>query len=416
MKRFLIIFVLLIGSVQGYAQIDTISGQVRRTNGDTVRNFPVRVIPSQAVFQPQNVLTDNDGFYEVYLQDSLAPYLVYTEIVNCDNTIKRDSFMYTGNRIIGNDITLCAIAPPTPVRGYVYLGTSAKRPIQSTARVYLIQHCLGTGDTVKYVDSVLTDTNGFYNFNAYPNLSGNCQLIMKARLLPSASEYDKYLPAYHIADNQYALKWHSARNISKTSADSGINILLPEAMNPFGGPSVISGIAYYSNTSNVIKDRLMFITDMLDVPVAYTYTNNLGKFYFNNLQFGTYKIFGDAWNVENLDFIVKVDADNVYVQNIVFTEDNLYYKGGWPASVGQPGKEDMTLEVYPNPATEQLNVQMQPQNVELSISDIAGRTLIKNSFSNREEVSIDISELSPGVYILNAKTETANKAYKILKQ
>lgn len=416
MKRILVILILLISSLQGKAQIDTLSGYVTRLNGDTVKNFPIRMVPGQTVFQPQNILTDNKGYYEFELRDSLTPYPVYVEVLNCDSTIKRDSFVYTGNNITQGNITLCFVAPPKPVSGYVYLGSPSNRPLQATARVYMIQHCKGLADSVSYIDSVLTDTNGYYSFANYPVLNSNCELMMKARLLPQAAEYDKYLPAYYYSDTSYELKWHNAIKISNTAAESAINILLPEAMNPFGGPSLISGTAYYSGGgNNVIKDRLMFITDMFDVPVAYTYTNTLGKFFFNNLQFGTYKIFGDAWNVENLDFVVTVDANNVYVQNVIFTEDSQYYKAGWPASVGTM-KGENAISIYPNPANDILHVRNISDGAILSFKDVTGKEIMSINVKSNTEEDVNISELNAGIYLLNITTDKATETRKFIKR
>jgi hypothetical protein len=65
------------------------------------------------------------------------------------------------------------------------------------------------------------------------------------------------------------------------------------------------------------------------------------------------------------------------------------------------------LEVYPNPASNQLFIQSDEQHLNIQISDISGRVLLTKRFDN--QATLDISSLKQGLYFLKA---TGSKNYK----
>ncbi|MDN5627807.1 MAG: T9SS type A sorting domain-containing protein, partial [Weeksellaceae bacterium] len=74
------------------------------------------------------------------------------------------------------------------------------------------------------------------------------------------------------------------------------------------------------------------------------------------------------------------------------------------------------IQVYPNPASEVLNIKLNnAQKATFKIFDLAGQ-LVKESSSSDQLAEINISGLPKGVYILNINTgkESVNK--KIIKK
>ncbi len=60
--------------------------------------------------------------------------------------------------------------------------------------------------------------------------------------------------------------------------------------------------------------------------------------------------------------------------------------------------------VYPNPANEKLNIdfgKLDFTNAELYVKDISGRTVFKRTEIIQNNLSVDISSLSKGVYVAN---------------
>jgi hypothetical protein len=77
-----------------------------------------------------------------------------------------------------------------------------------------------------------------------------------------------------------------------------------------------------------------------------------------------------------------------------------------PISTGIENKSNSSsVSVYPNPAVDVLNIQLQndlTENAMLNITDLAGRTVISQNISaaqGKNKVSIDISSLESGNYI-----------------
>lgn len=419
MKKLLPLIILLFLSQLSYAQRN-VNGLVLKTNGDSVNGVVVHIYPDTTsgplTFQPMKDTTQSGSFSFVLPANVPLGSVFKVSTLDCDSTsYKTNTHIYAGNNINSN-LIVC-VAPPRNFSGYVFLGDSTKRPQPQQAMVYLISKC--NGNVLTYIDSVLTDTNGYYKVDSFPTLTTGCEVIMKARLLPVAQEYKKYLPAYHESNNStYALRWFGGREIPLQVAKGGINLLLPEAINPTGGPSSIGGYAVDSATVTVLSDYIMFITDMNDVPVDYTYTHQTGTFLFGNLPFGTYKVFGDVWGKDNLDLTVQVSANHVNEFNIIFTEYKHRYEGRIATSVTGNNHAINKLAIYPNPAQDYVIIKGAEAikgSKQVNINSIDGRTIQTTEFADGDNVKINISNLVPGTYILNIMTEDGNAVFRMMK-
>jgi hypothetical protein len=70
--------------------------------------------------------------------------------------------------------------------------------------------------------------------------------------------------------------------------------------------------------------------------------------------------------------------------------------------------------IYPNPANSVLNINVNSTINNIEIVDIIGKT-VYSSLQNSENVKVDISSLSNGVYILNISTDNGRIIEKIIK-
>jgi hypothetical protein len=76
------------------------------------------------------------------------------------------------------------------------------------------------------------------------------------------------------------------------------------------------------------------------------------------------------------------------------------------------------LNVYPNPATNQISIQHNINGMDclLNILDMTGKIIQQNSISvSNSKIDLDISQLTPGVYFIELKTDTARYFCKISK-
>ena len=78
-----------------------------------------------------------------------------------------------------------------------------------------------------------------------------------------------------------------------------------------------------------------------------------------------------------------------------------------------------TLLTYPNPASEMLNIDLTGTKKEegrISILNIEGKVMQTQKTSGMGTVSIDISQLPPGIYLCRYTSGTETKTVKIVKK
>jgi hypothetical protein len=76
-----------------------------------------------------------------------------------------------------------------------------------------------------------------------------------------------------------------------------------------------------------------------------------------------------------------------------------------------------TVAVYPNPATDVLNVNTSNSSINaIQIVDLNGRQVYTKSFNNVADAQINVNELSAGMYLINISTENGSTTQKFLKQ
>lgn len=417
MKKLNLVLIFLALFVSASAQV-VVSGKLTRTNGDSVLNTEVYLYSDTSVSTPIIQLmrdtTDQSGNFEFLLSNTIPGGTVfYTSALDCDNiNFKVNTHIFTGNNI-SSPIVIC-VTPTDNFSGYVYLGDASKRPDKGQALVHLISKC---GNSLTPLQTITTDTNGYFEVSKYPILSTGCELIMSAELKSTSSDYKKYLPAYHKSDSNYSLRWSDARDIPLQVARGGVVLTLPEAINPFGGPSKIAGYSVYEGGSQ-LPGKIMFITDYVDIPVDFLYTSQIGDFAFINIPFGKYKVFGDVWGKDNPDLVVSVDADHVFIDNIIFTENATKYWGRIATSVTNTSAQLANISIYPNPVGDFIKIKGAEHisgSKTVIVTDVTGAVLVSETFAESKELSLNITQIPSGVYMLNIATKEGNAVYKIVK-
>ena len=92
--------------------------------------------------------------------------------------------------------------------------------------------------------------------------------------------------------------------------------------------------------------------------------------------------------------------------------------GVWKRSLSELGIEDISnileIPIFPNPSSDKITI-ITPDKTTLEISNINGQ-IIKTIIHDRGETSVDIRDLSSGVYIIKAKTDKGIVTKKFIKQ
>ncbi len=189
----------------------------------------------------------------------------------------------------------------------------------SEALIYLIEFDSLT-QTLSVVDTQTT-LNGFFSFQNVA--AGN--YLLKAALVPSAPAYADYLPTYY----QSTLFWYDAATISVPTGPNTFHSIYMIAGNNPGGPGFIGGnVNQGANKTegDPLSDVQVMLLNMDDSPVGYTYSSSTGGFSFEDLAYGTYKVYAEVLGKPTYPNIVTISASKESVSDVavVVEEDGVY--------------------------------------------------------------------------------------------
>jgi len=111
------------------------------------------------------------------------------------------------------------------------------------------------------------------------------------------------------------------------------------------------------------------------------------------------------------------DKDDLFIGS--GTGDTYYFQNTTVVSVEETENSSFVeLKAYPNPVSNTLNISgrnVDLNNAELSVYSILGEKLNLSAIRNGLYVSINFSDLAPGIYILVIQNDVINYSTKIIK-
>lgn len=266
---------------------------------------------------------------------------------------------------------------------------------------------------VTLVDSTLTDPLGFYSF---PNLTPGAYLI-KAIIQPGTFGYGEYLPTYHVS----TVVWENAELVF---LPNWLPVTTDIWMRPIGGtppgPGIIGGVVFdphhivagegdASRGVGVPNIEVIIKNEQGD-PLDFVYSASDGTFRFPDLGFGTYRISFEIPGIHSPDIWVTLtpeDPERLQISLIV---------NQGTTSVDQPVMKELSL--YPNPATNEVNIRMPVLNAtyDIRIVDMQGRTVYTGSVSSTNGIlPIEVGQLSSGLFHINLKGVNQSYYSRFLK-
>lgn len=107
----------------------------------------------------------------------------------------------------------------------------------------------------------------------------------------------------------------------------------------------------------------------------------------------------------------------------VVTQDGLQLRQGFqqpPLMVIQSSEDAVQIDatVYPNPTSYQLNIALGEPTQEpivIQLFDTAGRSVMMHQFNNGQQLELDVSSLSSGVYVLQMEQKGQLFTTRIIK-
>ena len=424
MKQLFTISALVALSLNSYAQ-GTINGMVMTMSSGTAMpayNQEVHIVfDSVASFHPPVAIlyagVSGNFMYTIPNGIPMNHHFSAVTIDTCNQQQAISGMTYTGaSTAYTPGFTVCLPQIPS---GTITLGNTGM--VAPNAKVYYIKKCFDNvlnAYTLTAIDSTVTSANGAFTMNTMPSASGGCTFFLKAALQTGASNYSDYLPTYYTS----SLNWSTASAIP--FPHHGRQNFALTAGNNTGGPAFIGGsVLVGANKGTAVGDplnkRILILTDQTDHPVAYTYSDVNGAFSFGYIAYGTYKIFGDAAGKLNPKLTVTVNAATPAVYNIIFEENNVKFEGHLNAtSVGSIPAALSGVTIYPNPATDKVNVDGLDAiqgNKTVTLVNAMGMTVFHKLYPVNAKIVVPVDALPVGFYLVQVTTEAGTAAYKIRK-
>lgn len=169
-------------------------------------------------------------------------------------------------------------------------------------------------------------------------------------------------------------------------------------------PSICSGyIKHFTNLSN----NYFFVDGVNPAGLTYYWNFGDGTTSTSSSPVHTYSLGGT--------YLVYVITTNQLGKACIYKK-KIYVKKGKPKA---PTQETGQLSVLPNPASNyslvKMNVQSANENVSLSLTNVAGQTVLHQIVNKLGTVELDLSNLAAGLYIVKIETEYGVITKKLIK-
>lgn len=236
--------------------------------------------------------------------------------------------------------------------------------------------------------------------------------LVKGALLPGSKYYSDYLPTYMT----HSALWTGSDKITfnYTGWQMSYTLNMIKGTNP-GGPGFIGGfINQGANKNGAGLDGIQVnLFDQNDKPVAVTYTFNAGRYEFNNLAYGTYKVSVDVPGKSTASYFITISASNESSDEMNF-EVNSRSVDIVSTSVQLPAN---SFRIYPNPVKDKLYIESAsslPVSKSL-VRDLQGRLIPVATKNNLNSLELNLGDLPMGIYFVYVYSNEAFTVYKITK-
>ncbi|MEO1449526.1 MAG: UvrD-helicase domain-containing protein, partial [Bacteroidota bacterium] len=310
--------------------------------------------------------------------------------------------------------TFCCVVLVGETTGSHYLTGKVLSPntgVDNTdGLVYLIDYD-STAGTLTAIDTVSLSYGNYVFENVAPG-----SYFIKAALNAGADNYGGSLATYYGDE----LHWSDAAAIVVDSASlDGLDINMVQGVNP-GGPGFIGGLVSQGANKNgdpLAQIDLVLTTDTGE-PVAGAITSANGEFSFDNLAYGTYILYVEVpGKIANSRTII-LSADNPTATDQDFEVNSATTD---PVNIN----ELLTMQnrqVFPNPTSDQLTITFEPlapQPATLRLRNPLGQLLQTQSLgtvSGPQKRQLDMSQLTPGIYLLELEIGDARRSLRVVKE
>lgn len=290
--------------------------------------------------------------------------------------------------------------------------------IGATGTAYLIQYDADEG-TLTAVDEV-NFQQGIFIFDDVP--AG--EYLVKAALSPNSPEYENYFPTYF----HHVLWWDEATPVNVlVNGSHFLQMQMVEGDNP-GGPGFIGGLvseganfsggADHRGDGDPLENVTMLLLDQNNNPVSHTLTDSEGAYGFDNLAWGTYKVYIEITGIPHVMYLVTLSPENPSVENLDFIVDD---NSAATVSIKEL-LDESSIRIFPNPTNDRLQLQMnvvESSAVVFSLMSLDGKTIDSETVDVYPGVythSFDMEKLPAGMYFINIIDGKETISRKVIKK
>lgn len=228
------------------------------------------------------------------------------------------------------------------------------------------------------------------------------QYLVKLGLKQGSAHYHEYIPAY----TGSKLNWQDATTVTLSGGNSFSNDVHLVGTDLLTGEGRIAGYITQREDGPLIKkaEVILFNTNM--EPVFFTYSDEYGKFEFPELEFGKYFLNPEITGMYSRMTEVSINEETPVMEGVVLEVSSLDFTG-IPINSGN----DFSLQVYPNPCSEELNLNFSShvrKDLFVEITSLTGNRIYFSDYSfsgGNASLSVSLQGLEPGLYFLTVRSE-----------
>lgn len=258
------------------------------------------------------------------------------------------------------------------------------------------------------VDTTIFYQLGYYWFTDMMELP----YIMRIGLTPGSANYHNFIPSYY----PDGMTWDQAGSLMLSEDMYEMNTSMIPISGTENGIGHISGRVvngertwYDFNTS--FQNIPVILTNLDNVPLDWTATDEYGQFEFANISFGSYKLHADLAGIYTMPEQVLLEDGFPVVDTIrieLYTENPLF--------IQETPAENLSIKgLYPNPVKAAFNIDIsseQDTEIQLNIYNITGQLVYSTRLFTQKGINtlqVESGDMPPGMYLLTLGNTSMQK-------
>ncbi|MDO9000054.1 MAG: T9SS type A sorting domain-containing protein [Bacteroidota bacterium] len=145
------------------------------------------------------------------------------------------------------------------------------------------------------------------------------------------------------------------------------------------------------------------------------HTNTLPVVVYSNTNNNTLTYNDQSGMIQNMEYYYFAEIKQADGNWIVTSP--IWYTNTSPTPIGigfEEYKKDFEFNFFPNPVNQNLNISMTDcDEYSISLIDVTGRLVLENFFYD-DHISLNLSDITPGIYTLEIKSKSATKFKKLI--